>query len=254
MQDRYVGDVGDFGKYGLLRALCARHGLRGDALSLGVIWYLVPDEESTNDGTHTGYLRQSERNLRDYRACDPDLYDGLGAIVSAGTRNVASVQESNILPRETSFYGSMLSFEKRSLTQERRSVRSRWLAGAIESVTRCELVFVDPDNGLQVGVGPLEGRGPKYVFFDELRPYCERRQSLVIYHHIGRRGSTTHQVQQRLGHIRDRLGREAFGLVFHRGSARVFFVAPAEHHRQALMEKARRFVEGPWGTHFDLRE
>lgn len=38
MQDRYVGDIGDFGKYGLLRALCAHD------LSLGVVWYLVPDE------------------------------------------------------------------------------------------------------------------------------------------------------------------------------------------------------------------
>lgn len=45
MQNRYVGDVGDFGKYHLLKALC-----RGDdgkaALSLGVVWYLVPDENN----------------------------------------------------------------------------------------------------------------------------------------------------------------------------------------------------------------
>ena len=48
MQDRYVGDVGDFGKYGLLRALC------GGDLTLGVVWYLYPDEEANNDGDDIG--------------------------------------------------------------------------------------------------------------------------------------------------------------------------------------------------------
>ena len=51
MQDQYVGDIGDFGKYGLLRHLT---GMRdddasGDALSLGVIWYLFPNG-GNNDG------------------------------------------------------------------------------------------------------------------------------------------------------------------------------------------------------------
>ena len=40
VQDRYLGDVGDFGKYGLLRALCAVEPTWGTLtydLSLGVI-------------------------------------------------------------------------------------------------------------------------------------------------------------------------------------------------------------------------
>ena len=45
MQDRYVGDIGDFGKYGLLRALCGRD------LYLGVVWYLIPDEGGLDYGS-----------------------------------------------------------------------------------------------------------------------------------------------------------------------------------------------------------
>ena len=37
MQDRYAGDIGDYGKLGLLRSL-SRTGLR-----IGVNWYLTPD-------------------------------------------------------------------------------------------------------------------------------------------------------------------------------------------------------------------
>ncbi len=57
MQDRYVGDVGDFGKYGLLRSLC-RGDEHGAALRLGVLWYRFDGDDSTaaNDGRHTDYL------------------------------------------------------------------------------------------------------------------------------------------------------------------------------------------------------
>ena len=39
MQNKYVGDVGDFGKYGLLRRLACPE-FTESPLSLGVIWYL----------------------------------------------------------------------------------------------------------------------------------------------------------------------------------------------------------------------
>ena len=37
MQNRYVSDLGDFGKYGLLRALCRSNDSRSPELSLGVV-------------------------------------------------------------------------------------------------------------------------------------------------------------------------------------------------------------------------
>ena len=46
MQNRYTGDIGDFGKLGLLRQL------RQTGLSIGVNWYLTPDERiMVTDGT-----------------------------------------------------------------------------------------------------------------------------------------------------------------------------------------------------------
>lgn len=77
MQNRYTGDVGDFGKYALLKALA------GDDLRLGVHWYLNADEESNTDGRFTDYPK--------LRECDPALYDGLHAIVRSGNRCVAVV-------------------------------------------------------------------------------------------------------------------------------------------------------------------
>ena len=48
MQNQYVGDIGDFGKYGLLRAIS------GDPLRLGVVWYLFPDEPPKEPGKGDG--------------------------------------------------------------------------------------------------------------------------------------------------------------------------------------------------------
>ena len=41
MQDRYAGDIGDFGKFGLLKALLS------EGFSLGVNWYKAEPPEST---------------------------------------------------------------------------------------------------------------------------------------------------------------------------------------------------------------
>ena len=42
MKDQYFGDINDYRKYGLLRAITASSGLR-----LLVVWMLTPDEGST---------------------------------------------------------------------------------------------------------------------------------------------------------------------------------------------------------------
>lgn len=49
MKNQYVGDIGDYGKYGLLRFL-ANHGI-----CIGVNWYLTENDESS-DGKFTDYL------------------------------------------------------------------------------------------------------------------------------------------------------------------------------------------------------
>ena len=50
MQNTYAGDVGDFGKLGLLRQLSKSQ------LIIGINWYLVPDENHNADGKHIGYI------------------------------------------------------------------------------------------------------------------------------------------------------------------------------------------------------
>lgn len=252
MQDRYTGDVGDFGKYGLLKALC------GNDLSLGVAWYLYPDEENNGDGGHIGYLRPTPQNLRRFRDCDPGLYDALGEIVGDGKRRVASVRERAVLPQGTSFHEAPLTFRNmpwvgpRTAT-ERAEHRKAWVRDALETTQDCDVVFFDPDNGLEIdAVRPHHKRGPKYAFFDELKTCLGRGQNLVVYHHLHRALPTKVQIRQRLTQVGERLG-AAFALRYRPGSARAFFVVPSEAHREILVERAERLVQNPcWAQHFAL--
>ena len=231
--------------------------MSGPRLALGVVWYLVPDEGHNQDGKYVQYLVPSARNQEQFRSCDPVLYDSLAGIVCSGRRSVASIREHDVLPSGTRCYDSLLNFDGLpgsgpGVQRQRAELRSGWLEGAMESTALCELVFVDPDNGFEVKVGAYQKRGPKYVFFNELMPFSKRGQSLVVYHHMSRRGSSTQQVRERLAQIEDRLGRGAFALLYHRGSARAFFVIPVEGHEESLRSRAEIFLEGSWSRHFEL--
>ena len=57
MKNQYVGDIGDYGKYSLLRFL-ALHGIK-----IGINWYLT-DNDNTSDGNITDYLKKdSDKSL-----------------------------------------------------------------------------------------------------------------------------------------------------------------------------------------------
>ena len=251
MQDRFVGDVGDFGKYGLLRALCA------DDLSLGVVWYLVPDEEGTGDGGQVGFLDPTPRNLSRFRDCDPPLYDALGEIVEDGARSVRVIRERGVLPEGTVFHEEILSFAGMPFAggaaRERRlDHRRAWARGALAATRGCDLVFADPDNGLESGTPRHHKKGPKYACFDELAPYLDRGQSLVVYHHLHRSAAHEDQVRDRLCQVEERLG-PAFALRYRPGTGRAFFVVPAEVHREVLYERTARLMRHPcWSEHFEL--
>jgi hypothetical protein len=252
MQDRYVADKGDFGKYGLLRAVCGP----APPLRLGVAWYRVPNESNTNDGKFTGYLEPSPRNLADYRACDPPLYDALQGIIRAGDRRVAAIRERSILPDTAAYHETPLTFEGLPTSDRagRMGHRRQWTDGALSATADSDLVFLDPDNGLEAGTRAFQNKGPKYVYYEEIAPYVARGQSLIVYHHTSRQGTAREQVERRLAEIEERLTPQVapHALLYHRGSSRAYFVIPAAAHGRLIRKRVESFLRGPWSRHFEL--
>ncbi|HET8726865.1 MAG TPA: hypothetical protein VFO41_05080, partial [Alphaproteobacteria bacterium] len=133
MQDRYAGDVGDYIKLALLRALSP--GRR-----LGVLWYLFPDEGHNNDGKHIDSLRRAS----EWRALDPEVFDAL-CQVADGERSVERLESSAVV--DATFFRDAIVTD-RYPPVERSQIRSEWFAAAKSAVEGCNLVFADPDNGL----------------------------------------------------------------------------------------------------------
>lgn len=250
MQDRYVGDVGDFGKYGLLRAI-------GHDLSLGVVWYLTPDESHNADGKHTTFLTRTPKNLSLYRACDPELYDALGKIVRGGQRTVAVVRQNGVLPTGTTFFEDPLSYAQipnsgPASREARLSLRRSWLDRALSHTTDADVVFLDPDNGFAFGTKSHEAKGPKYVYFAEVQPFLDRGQSVVAYHHLNRIATADVQVEAMLKRLRTELTGcgSIHALRFRKGSPRVFFVIPVAAHEALVSNRITHFMHGAWSKHF----
>src|SRR4051812_12000061 len=138
MQDRYVGDVGDFGKLGLLRILCGFGGV--PRLNLGVVWYRVDNELHNNDGKHWTYLVCDSRKLR---SCDTELYDRLNRLLVksgklVGERNMAIIENSGLLEAGTRFFSDSLNYES---IKDRLQTRRNWLERALAETVHADIIF-----------------------------------------------------------------------------------------------------------------
>lgn len=258
MQDRYVGDVGDFGKYGLLRALCRSESAQDPALKLGVVWYLTPDETHNNDGRHIGYLNPTPKNLKAFRRCDPELYDMLGGIVQNDQRQVSAIRDRGVLPNGTEYFDRMLDLSTERFHRNpvaRTRARAKWCQDALQATKGCDVVFVDPDNGIGSTSQVRSPTGAKYVLLDELIPYLSRGQTLVIYHHLNRQAPAETQIKRLVSQLCTCFGATQKWIVlrYHRGSARIFIMGPSTAQSDLLQGRTQMFLRRSWRRHFEAQ-
>ena len=225
MKNQYFGDINDYRKYGLLRLLTGR-----GSLSTAICWMLTPNDRSP-DGKFTQYLQQPEN----YRRFDPDLFDTLRQLVSEQKRrDVQAIEESESLPN-----CRFLRAELANDGDERRSYFQKFfkLANGVD------LVFFDPDNGLEVKSRPLGSKNSsKYLYCSEVQKTFEAGHSVLIYQHFRR--------QERdpfIEHISDKIGKRLGASEVHscRTSNVVFFLTPQEHHSHFFAERCRE-IEDAW--------
>lgn len=252
MRHIYVGDVGDFGKYGLLRALC------DDSVTLGVVWYLTDATEHNNDGKHDGYLKLgSEAKRAQFRDCDSVLYDRLKEIRGKERLDVSLIEKGAIFESTCSFYGAPVPYfagrvDTKQAAIDRWTDRKRWHDGALLAVEKATVVFVDPDNGI-IFDKPSNGTRPshKHAYLHELKDYIDRGQTLVAYHHLGRqKGGHELLIQSCLRRLRES-GLDAFAVHYTRGTGRVFFVFSQPAFRSRTIDALAQFAQA-WKQHAKL--
>ena len=250
MQSKYFGDKGDFAKYGLLRYLCALTGPDSPEpdLRLGLVWYLTPDDCCRGDGRAVGFLRDTPANRRNFRNCDPGLWDTLRDIVECGRRCVHQMPRTGILPENTLYFDKPLLFPHGSLRPVREEIRRLWFRGAFQATADADLVMLDPDNGLGAESVKYRQNGPKFAYLDDLRSFWYSGQSIVLYQHLGMDIPAEDFIQGKAREIRG--GLNVGRIIALRFTSRVFFVSAQEEHEERIMTRLDGLLAGPWGGHF----
>ncbi len=188
MQDRYVADVGDFGKFQLFRYLFNEKQSPMYGKELAQIWFMHKGlDEVTNDGRHIDYFERMN-------GTDEYLEHSLMDILMRDKREVTELENLKLLQNVKFFYEEIpKALEDRYL----------WLNMALTFSNNVQVVAVAPDNGMALKCNRTERcfehltlsehysqkvYPHKYIFADEVSyfyrlPYLE---VCIVYQHLSR--------------------------------------------------------------------
>jgi hypothetical protein len=224
VKNQYFGDVNDYRKYGLLRLLQSNSKSR-----LLVAWMLTPD-----DGSYDGGLRSYLGDPEMWQRYDHQLFAGLSSLLRSGLPSVPMIERVQLLPRASYFS---------KLIPDRRHEREIWFSDLLAKAQNADLVFLDPDNGIEVESMPIGRKNSsKYVAWSEIKDLWHSDCSILIYQHFPRKPRDTfalglaHELQVRT----DACFVEAF-LTPH-----VLFLLSAQERHQQQFQDALALLRQNW--------
>lgn len=235
MQDRYAGDIGDYGKIGLLKAL------RAQGLLVGVNWYRVDilDAEKKADGS---FKQKDGKHLipEKFKDCDLELANKLTAIATSIGRSINAIEKADLIPDAVYFYEPVNIKD-----------RTGWFARSLDALEGADVVFLDPDNGFQVdSVGINSTKSVKYVLYDEVGKLIANQKSVLVYSHRCRKQKDVY-FDGICGKLQDSTGipaEDILKITFPRYSVRDYFAIPVSaDHREKIGTAFREMTEGIWG-------
>jgi len=208
----------------LLRRLSAK-GFR-----IGVCWMLTSDDQR-GDGRHISYLHQPEK----YRHLDPQLFDALGNIVHTKKQRLVDLVERSRLIHNAQFFSETLTSVPREREKYFRKMRDRF--------TEQDLVFFDPDNGLDVTSVRYGARGAeKYLYKEEWKTITESGKSVLVYQHFPRVKRSVY-TKKRMEQVKlEADGSEVMSIA----SSRVLFIAACVRTHQGRIRSVFEEMGEAW--------
>lgn len=218
-------------KYGLLRTLQTT-----GAHKLLVAWMLTADDGGS-DGKFRDYLQEPEK----WEHYDPELYSWISTNDrSQSGRDVSLIADSGLLSRAR-YYSKEIEDDAES--------RHVWFQELMSAADGVDIVFLDPDNGIQVKSKPYgKASSSKYVFWSEIEALWNGGSSILIYQHFPREKRDKY-IERMLAEIREHTG--AFTAFAIRTSRVVFFLAAQACHEESLRE-ALKNLRDQWKSKFSI--
>ncbi len=233
MKHQYFGDISDYKKYCILKNL----GKVGK-LSILVAWMLTPDDKRT-DGNNNRYLK----NAPVWRKYDPFIFDFLHHnVVQKNTKHLSAIEKSGLLSG-VRFYNKIL--------KDDIEARNKYFKGLLSIARPYDLVFLDPDNGIEISSVKKGGKNSsKYIFLDEIGRFWNSGYSLLIYQHFPR--------VERISYIKTQLNRLSkiapkATLLAVKTAYMAYFVVTTEKSSKAIRDSLNMTAR-QWESHIDVYE
>lgn len=228
MKNQYFGDINDYRKYGLLRCLSDRGRMK-----TSMCWMLTENDKRT-DGKFTDYLSRPET----FRSNDPELFDHLHQAVSQDIRHVSVAQDRNIIPA-AHYYSDLLRDDSKQ--------RQQFFEGFLSTLPSRDLVFFDPDNGLEVKSVKYGNRGSsRYLYWGEVAQTFKEGASILIYQHFPRIKREVY-IPQQVNDLQKCTNSEKI-TVFKTEAVAFFLVAQNRHNFENQIDEVKR----KWDSHIEV--
>ena len=229
MKNQYTGDIGDYTKLGILR------WLEKVGFSIGLNWYITPDEpkhsKTFTDGKHTKFLEY------DCDTPDIDLFCALQKIGLSQNRSVARLERAKLF-ENTLFWNKILEGKS----------RDKWHLEAIKKLGKQDVIFLDPDNGLEVkSTNPYSKNGNKYTTYKEAADYYVQGATVIIYNHRDRKPENEYLKRfYRFIDMEETKNAKMFYLRASRYSVRDYLFLVQERHFSDLETAIDNFLATEW--------
>ncbi|MGA1931364.1 hypothetical protein ACH5BF_01380 [Arcobacter sp. YIC-464] len=249
MQDRYSGDVGDFGKFHLLRFL-----LNNQEYNLSQIWYMYPDETHNNDGLYINYFEKVKK-------FDYELEEKLLEITQTN-RCVKALEESKLV-KNTKYFSLYVNEN----AKDDLVYRKAWFQKALKFSENSDFIAVDPDNGVatklikkdetkDIKIQSFEdfktkSKAGKYIFDEEIKHLYKNCKCLIIYHHLNRTMSHDKQIEILKSKF-EKEYKKVFAIKHKPYSPRVFFFLCSCDEVASFLEKRLKEFENSFSIHWKL--
>ena len=229
MKNQYAGDVGDYTKLGILR------WLEKVGLSIGLNWYLTPDESELSktftDGKHTKFLKY------DCDTPDKELHCALKKIGLSDKRTVIRLERAKLF-KNALFWNKILDAK----------IRDKWHLEALKKLSSKDVIFLDPDNGLEVkSINPYSKNGNKYTTYKEAADYYVQGATVIIYNHRDRKPKSEYLKRfYRFKDMEETKNAKMFYLSASRYSVRDYLFLVQERHFSDLERAIDNFLATEW--------
>ncbi len=203
---------------------------------VGVCWMLTSPDQS-NDGRKLAYLEDS----RKWRHRDPLLFDFLQRSVNANERGVRFLERANLLPGAV-FFSELLSDDA--------THRVAYFDRALAALSSTDLLFFDPDTGLEVPSSPYGRKEScRYLYWREVEKVAGTGASIAIFQHW-KRENRQEMLSRLTAQFRSMVGGAAILSI---DSPFVVFLTACQPAHRERFASALRLMHERWSGDLDAK-